>query len=137
MASKNKVEVRINGKDYTIVGSETEEHIQKVALKVDKTMHKIMEQNSRLSTAMAAVLTAVNIADDYYKSLASEDNLREQVQQYIKETNKLNSELSKGKIENIKLSEKVQQLQIALAKKETELSSFINTFDTNTDKTGK
>jgi len=62
MAEKNKVEVRIAGKDYTLVGCESEEYIQKVALYIDKKMTEIMRMNNKLSTSMASVLTAVNVA---------------------------------------------------------------------------
>jgi cell division protein ZapA len=36
MTPKNKVNVRIAGKDYTLVGTESDEYIQKVGLYIDK-----------------------------------------------------------------------------------------------------
>jgi len=36
VADKNRVEVRIAGKDYRLVGTESEEYIQRVSLFVDK-----------------------------------------------------------------------------------------------------
>ena len=44
MAEKNRVEVRIAGKDYILVGSDTDEYIQKIALYVDKKMNEIIRQ---------------------------------------------------------------------------------------------
>ncbi len=129
MASKNKVEVRIYGKDYTVVGSESEEYIQKVALYIDKKMAQVNHSNSKLSTSMAAVLTAINVADDYFKNTEALDNLREQIQQYLKELDARTLTLEDYKKENEKLKETIQQLQIELAKKETELEDFITTFD--------
>ncbi|MCG8502034.1 MAG: cell division protein ZapA [Firmicutes bacterium] len=129
MASKNKVEVRIYGKDYTVVGSESEEYIQKVALYIDKKMAQVNHSNSKLSTSMAAVLTAINVADDYFKNTEALDNLREQIQQYLKELDARTLTLKDYKEENEKLKETIQQLQIELAKKETELEDFITTFD--------
>ncbi len=79
VADKNKVNVRIAGKDYTLVGNETEEYIQKVALYVDKKLNTIMNQNSKLSTSMASVLTAINIADDYFKACENIDNLSKEL----------------------------------------------------------
>jgi cell division protein ZapA len=129
MASKTKVEVKINGKDYTVIGVESEEYIQKVALYIDKKMNEITNLNNRLSTSMAAVLTAINVADDYFKTLEALDNLRNQIQQYIQELDEATSELEKYKKENEELKETIQQLQIDLVRKETELRDFINTFD--------
>ncbi len=129
MASKNKVEVRIRGKDYTVMGFESEEYIQKVSLYIDKKMVEVSKSNDRLSTSMAAVLTAINVADDYFKNIEALDNLRAQVQQYLNELDASSSKLKEYKEENKQLRESIQQLQIDLAKKETELDDFVNNFD--------
>ncbi|MDK2800726.1 MAG: cell division protein ZapA [Clostridiales bacterium] len=129
MASRNKVNVRINGKDYTIVGIETEEYIQKVALYIDKKMNQIISSNNKLSTSMAAVLTAINVGDDYFKCLDAMDNLQNQLQQCTQELDESNAQLHQYKKENEALKQEVQQLRIELVKKETELNDFINTFD--------
>lgn len=122
MASKNRVQIRINGKDYTVVGEESPEYIQKVALYIDRKMNEVMKTNDRLSTSMAAVLTAINVADDYFKNIDTTDCLRTQVQQYIEELNKCAIELKRYEKENRELNEEIQQLKIELAKKETQLN---------------
>ncbi len=66
---KNKISIRICGKEYAIVGYESDEYMQKVSLYIDKKMKEVIKNNSKLSTAQAAVLTSINIADDYYKTL--------------------------------------------------------------------
>jgi len=67
MAEKNKVEVRIAGKDYTLVVANPKS-IFRSALYIDKKMTEIMRMNNKLSTSMASVLTAVNVADEYFKA---------------------------------------------------------------------
>ena len=81
---KNKIRVRISDVDYTLVSTEPPEYIHKVAYIVDKKMTEIIKTNSRLSSAMAAILTAVNLADEQLKSLESADNLRNNVAEYDK-----------------------------------------------------
>ena len=81
---KNKIRVRISDVDYTLVSTEPPEYIHKVAYIVDKKMTEIIKTNSRLSSAMAAILTAVNLADEQLKSLESADNLRNKVAEYDK-----------------------------------------------------
>ena len=76
MPDKNRVEVRIAGKDYRIRGVESDEYLQKIALYVDKKMSEIMKKDNKLSTSMVAVLTALNVADDYLKTRESEYNLK-------------------------------------------------------------
>ncbi|MBQ7109170.1 MAG: cell division protein ZapA [Clostridia bacterium] len=121
MESK-KVEVKINNMEYTLVSNEPEEYVQRVALLVNKRMNQITEGNPQLSTAMKAVLAAVNIADDYLKSEEVLDNLRVELKGYMEESKGLGTELEAKKLEVEKLREDVHKLQIELAKRETELS---------------
>lgn len=63
----NVVTVKINGIEYNLKGDEQEEYLHKVAVYVDKKVKNIIEKNSKLSTASAAILSAVNIVDDMFK----------------------------------------------------------------------
>lgn len=117
-----KVEVKINNIEYTLLSNEPEEYVQRVALLVNKHMNKITESSPQLSTAMKAVLTAINIADDYLKNESVLDNIRVELKGYMEEAKGLSSELESKKIEADKLREDVHKLQIELAKRETELS---------------
>jgi len=105
-----------------LVSNEPEEYVQRVALLVNKRMNQITEGNPQLSTAMKAVLAAVNIADDYLKSEEVLDNLRVELKGYMEESKGLGTELEAKKLEVEKLREDVHKLQIELAKRETELS---------------
>ena len=129
MGSKNKVEVRIRGKDYTIVGVESEEYIQRIALYVDKKMEKVLDANTKLSTSMAAVLTAINVADEYFKEAQQSKALTKQIDAYNNELEEANQQLKQYQDENQILKEIIQDLKIELAKKETELEDFIANFD--------
>ncbi|MGI6706992.1 MAG: cell division protein ZapA [Clostridia bacterium] len=75
---KVKTNVKIGGKEYTLVGRESEEYIHRVAIYVDRKMSEIEKRNNSLSTSMIAVLTAVNIADDYLKLEDQYNRLKEQ-----------------------------------------------------------
>lgn len=67
MHRKNRVSVRIMGQDYKLVSEEPLEYMQSVAAFVDERMMEIATGNKKLSTAMIAVLTALNVADEYFK----------------------------------------------------------------------
>lgn len=75
MTNRNKTEVYIYGSKYTISGTESEEYILKLALHVDKKMRKFAEANNALSSGMISVLAAINIADDYFKTLDKLQNI--------------------------------------------------------------
>lgn len=64
---KNRVTVDIHGQPYTIVGTESVEHMRRVAAMVDEKMKEISMRNAYLDTSRLAVLTAVNVIDDYLK----------------------------------------------------------------------
>jgi len=127
MEVKNKVNVRIAGKDYTLVGVESEEYIQKIGLYIDRKMNEIMKINPRLSTSMAAVLTAINIADDYYKTYETEKKLQKDLGDLTAEFERLKEVNKALASENATLQSKNTELQLELAKKEAELGGVKNT----------
>lgn len=67
LSNKNKVIVRIGGREYAMKGTESEEYIHKVAIYVDKKMQEISENQPPLSISMLSVLTAINLADEVIK----------------------------------------------------------------------
>lgn len=119
-----KVEVKINNVEYMLVTNEPEEYVQRVALLVNKRMGQIQEGNKQLSTAMTAVLAAINIADDLLKSEQNNDSLREELASYVEQSGNKGEELDQKRREVEQLKEDLHKLQIELAKKETELSSL-------------
>ena len=129
MTAKNKVELRIAGKDYTIVGSEPEEYIHRVGLYVDKKMTDIIKINNKLSTSMAAVLTAINVVDDLFKSRDSEQELKNQLKKATEELEKLKRENKALQQENTILGNQNTELKLELAKREAELNEVRNTLD--------
>jgi len=129
VADKNRVEVRIAGKEYILVGTATDEYIQKIALYVDKKMNEIMKSNHKLSTAMAAVLTALNVADDYFKSLKNSEDLEKKLKRVQEHLDILKDENENLSGENAVLSEENSNLKLELAKKEAELREVRNSLD--------
>ncbi|MCB2293798.1 cell division protein ZapA [Clostridium algoriphilum] len=64
----NVVTIKINGIEYNLKGDEREEYLHMVASYVDKKIKNIMGKNEKLSTSSAAILTAINLGDDMFKS---------------------------------------------------------------------
>ncbi len=63
----NRVKVKINGEDYYIKGTVSEEYIKQVAQYVDRKMYNLEKNNPKLSRTHLAVLTAINITDELFK----------------------------------------------------------------------
>ena len=121
---RNTTVVRINNAEYRIVSSADEEYVSHVAYYVDKKMRELIVRDKRLSTSMAAVLTAVNIADEYMQAQEDNEKLRAQLLKYAEEAgasklslDKLNAEVSRLRAEN-------QALKMNVVKLETEMKSL-------------
>lgn len=121
--------IRIAGKDYTLVGVESDEYIQKVGLFIDKKMNEILFRNNRLSTSLAAVLTAINVADDFFKSRESGALINKENESMREELERLKNENMEFKESNNTLIAKNTSLQLELAKREAELGELRNSID--------
>ena len=64
---KCKVTVEIFGENYALKGDAAPDKIMEVAEMVDSRMRQTARGNPRLSTARIAVLTALNVADEYLR----------------------------------------------------------------------
>ena len=101
---KNKVVVNIAGQEYTLVAGEDEAYVRRCASLVDTQLRGI--SNGRLSQADAAVLCAMNVADQYYQQVDALENLRAQLKEALEEAAKLKLESSELKREIFKLQNK-------------------------------
>lgn len=72
---RTKISVTINHQSYTIVGTESKEHVEKVANLVNEKMEAIRDANKHLDTTKLAVLTALNTMNDYIKLQKEHDEL--------------------------------------------------------------
>ncbi len=105
---KNRVTVTIGGQKYVLVSGDDGEYTQKVAAYVDEKL-KETQKDDKLGLINAAVLTAMNIADERFKEQESAENLRRQIKELLEESSKLKLELSEAKREIFKLTQKKQQ----------------------------
>lgn len=64
----NKLSVKLDGQEYTIVSEESREYMLEISDLVNGKLSDVKIQNNRLSSAMAAMLVALNLADDMKKA---------------------------------------------------------------------
>ena len=94
-----KTTVRILGKDYALTGDEPEEYIHKIAFYADKKMREISRRNPRLSTALAAVLSVINVIDELFKTEEYIEELKKQLIEKDAEVDKCRDDLRKMRTE--------------------------------------
>lgn len=108
----NKVMVKINGNEYPMVGEKSEKHMVSVASYVDKEMTRVMEANPKLSSSMAAILSAINIADIFFECSSENEEL-------IKENEDLKIRVGNSD-EELKIEMKRLQTALQIKDKEEE-----------------
>ena len=76
---KQKTTVRVAGKEYTLVSSDSPEHISRVAAYVNRQLEEITYA-SRLPAASAAILLTLNMAAEMMKAQDENTRLRKELQ---------------------------------------------------------
>ncbi len=77
---KQKISVRVAGKNYTLVSSDPPDHVRRVAALVDRKLSE-MELVSGMAAQQASVLTCFNLADELLKARDENTELKRRLQQ--------------------------------------------------------
>lgn len=95
--------LNIAGEEYRIVSDESTEYMQDLAREVDAKMTTIL-RGSHVSTTQAAILVALQYADDATKNSGNADTLRSQLKAYLEDAAQAKSERDfyKRELERIK-----------------------------------
>jgi len=76
---KRRTNVTIYNQEYTIIGKEDSEQVIAIAKLIDDKMKELKDYNPYLDSTKLAVLTAVNIGNDYLTLLKEvEDNKKDE-----------------------------------------------------------
>ena len=130
MSSKNKTEVLIDGKIYTLSGYESEEYLQRVATYINNKLAELkkLDGYARLSQELKSILLELNVADDYFKAKNQVGMVEEELAQKDQELYDLKHELISTQIkledaakELEALKEQATEYQKQIVKLETEL----------------
>ncbi|MGD8719226.1 MAG: cell division protein ZapA [Candidatus Zixiibacteriota bacterium] len=79
-ASKQTTKVTIFGVEYSITSDRNPEEVRRIAKFVDDKMWEISENNNLISTEKVAILTALNIAEDFLHTLEQRKKEKERVE---------------------------------------------------------
>ena len=103
---ENRVTVSICGEEYTFVAEEAPSYMQKVGAYVGTKMDEMLT-GTKVGRTDAAVLTAVNLTDELFKSQAAAEQLRSQIKGYLDEASKAQAEVSELKREIFRLQQRL------------------------------
>ena len=102
----NRVVVNICGEEYTFIAEESASYMQRVGAYVGDKMQEVLS-STKVGRTDAAVLTAANIADELFKAQTAAEQLRSQIQGYLDEASKAQSEVSELKREIFRLQQRL------------------------------
>ena len=132
MASKNYIDVIIDGKIYNIGGFESEAYLQKVASYINNMIMEFKQnENYRMQKMdMQRILLEINMANDYFKAKKQADLLENDLEIKEKEVYDLKHELivsdSKAEATEKELKEaldKIKELEKEIVRLQTELKN--------------
>ena len=131
MSSKNKTEVLIAGKIFTLSGYESEEYLQKVATYINNKIaeFKKLDGYNHQTKESKSILLELNIADDYFKAKKQVEMVEEELSEKDKELYDLKHELINAQIQ---LENQDKDLE-ASRKENTELQKEVVRLQTERD----
>ena len=140
----NKVRVKIYGQEYVIAGEQTREHIIKVAGYVDSKMREIEKAVKSGQVSMLAVLSAVNVADEYFAMFDSiselkktNEQLEKDVEHYVQMWEDAKRSFLQYKEDAQAVSRKKETLKNSLTEKEQEVADLKTMLEEAEDKAKK
>lgn len=133
--SEYKVDVQIDGKNYTLVTNEAKENIKEIVEIFDRKIQEV--KSSRLTFDRQLILAGVNITDDLFKLAKDYNTLKEESKEPLSLYPKVKEEVEKLRDENEFLleekstsKEKINNLQEEILSLKNKLDKHKNSDDT-------
>lgn len=130
MTDKKRIEIMIDGRNFTVIGGDNEEYVRNLAYYVDKQIRDLSSKNERLSQTMAATLAALNIADELYKTREELSILENKSKEPLEKYGLLCEELEEAKKTIKELREKNKLTEELLIKSKREEEKLLKDMET-------
>ncbi len=124
MTEKKRVDVIIDGRNFTVVGSESEDYVRNLAYYVDRKIREITSKNPRLGNTMYTTLAALNIADEYFRANNRLGELEKETKEPMSKYDTIVEELETSKSRVKDLEDEVKSLKENKGKGETSLKEL-------------
>ncbi len=113
---KKKIDVQIDGRTFTVVGSNSEIYVRELAEYVDSKIKNLTNKNDRLSQTMAATLAALNIADELKTKESELNELKDEAKEPLEKYENVISDWEKSQDEIKELKSKCAEYKDELLK---------------------
>lgn len=125
--SEYKVDVQIDGKNYTLVTNEAKENIKEIVEIFDRKIQEV--KSSRLTFDRQLILAGVNITDDLFKLAKDYNTLKEESKEPLSLYPKVKEEVEKLRDKNEFLLEENSTSKEKINNLEEEILSLKNKLD--------
>ena len=113
----NRVSITINSRQYTVVAEESREYIERLGEHINEKVKNVLNGGQNVLGERPIVLAALNICDEYFKALESDDSVKIEME-------KLNSKIDNLKKENDSIKRELDDAKSGqVTIDETELTS--------------
>lgn len=138
--NKNKVVVKINGVEYTLMGEDTEDYLFSIANYVDKKVKEILTSNPKHNTTSSAVLTALTVTDEMFKLKREIEQIKKTTtipSEKLKELEGKYNELYKQYVNVVEENDKIKDGIDEMMNREQQYIERINLFQAELEKNSK
>lgn len=125
----NKHTVFVAGKRFILLSDDKEEYVVKLAEEVSDTITKISSENPTLDRRSAALLCALDYADDVYKEKIRNKSLSDKAQPFIAQADKQAKQIRELKEMLQKKDDEIEQLSKTVKQLEEKLDNIPRVLD--------
>lgn len=135
---KKKISVQIEGRNYSLITTDDEKYVHKVANEVVSHIRKVAQSTKQLDTRDCAILAALNFCDDRNKAVKKNKDYVEKADKIIQQTNELNrlckeyrDKLTESMNDNTRLTMNNRELEKRIAVLRHEVDQLRNKLEEN------
>lgn len=122
----NKIKLTIMGTDYSVIAEDDPKYVQLLGKELDGKMDEVIKANGKLSVTQAAVLAALDYADESKKATATADRLREQIKDYLDDASAAKSKADVARHDMEKYKKEAEGLRLENERLKKELSAVLD-----------
>lgn len=124
--SANKVRLNIAGSEYSVLTEDDVKYVQSLGKALDIKISEIMKASSKASTTQAAIIAALDYADEAHKATLTADRLRDQIKDYLDDASNAKSKADWARHEAEVLKKENDNLKTENERLHRELTAVLN-----------
>lgn len=126
----NKATITINSRQYTVVAEESAEYIERLGNHINEKVQNVLKGGQNILGERPVVLAALNICDEYFKALESDEyvngefkKLNDKIEKLEREKQALADKLEDTKRGQISIEENALNTELELTKNKLETAN--------------